>query len=201
MTAKRKKLLIVLIPLALLLVAQVVTYALFHQDSMPQAGVRSLHRAQLLVHAPYALLGEGFLSEMSEGEKANFLAEISKHFDHIYDDVADIPEGEVVTEPILETERGWYDDVLKREDCSEEARAQLLEILATGYRPVGLKRGTRITWRLKSSGLFWMTCRTAVWVGGPWPGASEGHTDTFVWVLGSWVRVRGGLDRAKEPRP
>ena len=201
MTAKRKKLLIVSIPLGLLLIAQIVTYALLHENSMPKAGIRSLHRAQLLLHAPYAWLGEESLAKMSAGQKATFLREIRNHVDQIYYDVAELPEGEIFTEPIIEPERDHYAEMLASPDCTERAKTQLLEILATGQRPSGLRKGMKITWRLKSSGLFWMTCRTAVWVGGPWPGASEGRTDTFIWVLGSWVRVRGGLDRAKEPRP
>jgi len=54
-------------------------------------------------------------------------------------------------------------------------------------RIIGYKNGVLIRWELERSGLFWMQCKSYLWVSVK---GAESHSAYFVWVLGWWVQVK-----------
>jgi len=177
----RRTAIAVLAGIAGLATAQIGSYWLLAQNSMPLVAVP--HR---MVSSPeFICVDRRTWRPLTEPQRAALERALLLKAPKLYHSMLEVPKEQTSFRATTPKDAASYDDAIKRGYSPELLEDWRLAIEA-GREVTSLKGGVRIHWALKRKGLFWMRSSSGEWISTT---GAEGRDELHLWVLGFWVKV------------
>ena len=189
---RKKRVLTWLIGTLMLLTGiQCLTYWAWAEKTMPQSCFQSLGYVPP-GHYDYIVIDDHSEKQMSPAQRTVLSAFLQQRTPTVYHGMASVPNDRLVTEPITEEFLQEFAIWESRKTTTPETLDYFRQEIQLGRRVIGERGGTRIFWTRESSGLFWMNASAGCHTG---PLSAVSSSDTYIWVLGIWIRIKnnGGM--------